>query len=85
MKDCKYSIPIVLVGMLIFTLICNSRIDVPSELLLAFLALLHAGMIWIVVTILRDSAPPSRDQSAKEIGFNDRLTTGNDLESKLSA
>ena len=70
MNNCKYSILIVTAGMILFTVLCNSRVDVPSELLLGFLALLHVGMIWMVVTILKDSKPPLQNYNSD---LNDQL------------
>ena len=70
MNNCKYSILIVTAGMILFTVLCNSRVDVSSELLLGFLGLLHVGMIWMVITILKDSKPPLQNYKSD---LNDQL------------
>jgi hypothetical protein len=71
MSNCKYSILFVTAGMLIFTILCNSKINVSTEFLLGFLALLHVGMIWMVVTILKYSKPQVRKSDSNP---NDRLS-----------
>jgi hypothetical protein len=68
--NCKYSILLVTLGMIAFTILCNSRIDVSTEFLLGCLFLLHVGMIWMVITILRDSKPPVQKLDSD---WNDRL------------
>ena len=59
MNNPRVSVPVVIVGMVLFMVLCNSHIDIPSELLFTMLVLLHIGLIWMVVTIVRTK--PTRE------------------------
>lgn len=59
MNSPKFSISVVTAAMIGFTVLCNSRVDVSPEFLFGFLALLHVGLVWMVVTILKAEKPVS--------------------------
>lgn len=44
-------------GMIIFIILCNSRLPIPTGFLIGFLLVLHIGMIWMVVCILKNGKP----------------------------
>jgi len=53
MKSPKIAITVVTVGLIIFTWLCNSRLNVPAGLLFIFLFILQIGLLWMVYTILK--------------------------------
>jgi hypothetical protein len=53
MKSPKFAISVVTMGMVIFTILCNSNLNVPTSFLIAFLLILHVGLIWMVMAILK--------------------------------
>lgn len=57
MNTPKFSITIVTAGMVLFTILCNSRLPVSTGFLIGFLLVLHIGMIWMVVCILKNGKP----------------------------
>jgi hypothetical protein len=57
MNTPKFSITIVTAGMIIFTVLCNSRLPITTGFLIGFLILLHIGLIWMVVCILKNGKP----------------------------
>jgi hypothetical protein len=57
MKSPKNAITIVTAGVIIFTILCNSHLNTPTEFLIAFLLALHIGLIWMVVTIIKHGKP----------------------------
>jgi archaellum biogenesis protein FlaJ (TadC family) len=74
MNSPRFSIPLVTAAMVVFTILCNSHIDLSSEFLVGFLALLHIGLVWMVITILREDKPVN--------SMNDRIY--NDVDIKQS-
>lgn len=57
MNTPKFSITIVTAGMLIYTILCNAGLNVPTGFLIAFLLVLHVGLIWMVLCILKRGKP----------------------------
>jgi hypothetical protein len=57
MKSPKNVIAIVSAGVIIFTFLCNSHLNIPTSFLIAFLLVLHVGLIWVVFTILKHGKP----------------------------
>ena len=57
MKSSKNAILIVTLGMVVFIALCNSKLNVPTGFLIGFLLALHAGLIWMIITILRHGKP----------------------------
>lgn len=55
-----FSVLLVTSGMIIFTILCNANLNIPTGYLLVFLFLLHIGLIWMVVTILRHGKPSGK-------------------------
>ena len=74
MNSPKFSISLVTAGMIIFTVLCNSRLDIPSEVLFSFLVLLHVGLIWMVITILKHKPVDS---------YNEQLFEDTDLSGRI--
>jgi hypothetical protein len=66
MKSPKNAITIVTLGAVIFTILCNSRLNIPTGFLIAFLFILHVGLVWTVISILRFGKPSNHT-------FNNRL------------
>jgi hypothetical protein len=66
MKSPKNAITIVTAGVIIFTILCNSRLNIPTSFLIAFLLVLHVGLIWMVFTILKHGKPSNHT-------FDDRM------------
>ena len=72
MNSPKFSIPIVTAAMIGFTILCNSRAEISSEFLMGFLFVLHLGLVWMAITILRhksesdttEATPIARSQKA---------------------
>jgi hypothetical protein len=57
MNTPKFSISLVTAGMVIFTILCNSHLAIPTAFLIVFLVMLHIGMVWMVICILRNGKP----------------------------
>ncbi len=68
MNSPRFSISIVTAGVITFTVLCNSGLDIPTGFLIAFLLLLHGGMIWMLITILRKE---KNSEHTLEKRFND--------------
>jgi hypothetical protein len=52
MNKMHYSISLITGGLLVFIMLCSPLLRVPFGILLFFLLLLQAGLIWMVITIL---------------------------------
>jgi hypothetical protein len=57
MKSPRRAITMVTAGVIIFTILCNSRLNIPTSILIGFLLVLHVGLIWMVITILKYGKP----------------------------
>ena len=53
MKSPKNAITIVTIVVVIFTVLCNSGLNIPTGFLIAFLFILHVGLVWMVISILK--------------------------------
>jgi hypothetical protein len=66
MKSPKKAITIVTAGAIIFTILCNSHLNIPTEFLIAFLLVLQIGMIWMMFIIFKYGKPSNHS-------FHDRM------------
>jgi hypothetical protein len=57
MNTPRFSIAVVTGGIVVFTFLCNSHLPIPTAFLIAFLLILHIGLIWMVVCILKNGKP----------------------------
>jgi hypothetical protein len=55
MNSSKKAIMIETVGVVIFVVLCNSNFNIPTFFLVGFLFCLQVGLIWMAVTILKDT------------------------------
>lgn len=44
-------------GVVIYTILCNSQLAIPTVYLIVFLLFLHVGLIWMVICILKNGKP----------------------------
>lgn len=57
MNTPKFSISLVTAGVVIYTILCNSHLGIPTAFLILFLLLLHIGLVWMVICILKNGKP----------------------------
>jgi hypothetical protein len=57
MTRINFAISITTIGLLIFTILCSVEALVPLGSLLIFLFLLNIGLVWMVITILKNGDP----------------------------
>lgn len=55
-----FSILAVTSGLVIFTVLCNANITLPTAFLILFLFVLHLALIWMVLTILKHGKPSKK-------------------------
>lgn len=58
MDKIGFSISTVTGGLLVFTVLCSPVVSAPMYLLILFLLVLQGGLIWMVITILKNGKPP---------------------------
>lgn len=57
MNKIYFSIAVVTGAFLVFTMLCSPVVSTPVSVLLLFLLALQAGLIWMVLTILKNGEP----------------------------
>lgn len=75
MNTPKFSIILVTIGVVIYMILCNSHLPIPAALLIVFLFVLHIGLIWMAICILKNGKPSGHT-------FDQRLYDDVDLNSK---
>lgn len=58
MKKINFALSLVTGALLVFTVCCSPVVSAPLSFLLLFLLLLQAGLIWMVITVLKNGKPP---------------------------
>lgn len=57
MSKIGFSIVTVSSGLVIFTVLCNASVSLPTAFLILFLFVLHLALIWMVLTVLKHGKP----------------------------
>jgi hypothetical protein len=58
MNKVKFAVALETVGLLIFAVLCSPAVTVaPVGFLIMFLFALQAGLVWMVITILKHGSP----------------------------
>ncbi len=60
MGKVAFSILAVTTGMVIFTVLSNGNVNVPTAVLIVFLFLLHLALIGMVMLVLKRGKPPGK-------------------------
>ncbi|MBT1702837.1 hypothetical protein [Chryseosolibacter indicus] len=57
MKKIGFAVSSVSGAFLVFVVLCSPIVTVPLSILMLFLLVLQAGLIWMVITILKNGKP----------------------------